>query len=62
MDAASYIADAMIMSDGFVWEDNGIADAPFRLSDESAPLTIIDLDWARSRVTPFDNGSSRPCS
>ncbi len=57
MDAAGYIADAMIMSDGFTWEDNGIEDALFRLSDESAPLTIIDLDWARSRVTPFDDGT-----
>jgi hypothetical protein len=51
MDAASYIADAMIMSDDFAWEDEGIADALFRLSDESAPLTMIDLEWAKSRVT-----------
>ena len=51
LDAASYIADAMIMSDDFTWEDEGIAEALFRLSDESAPLTMIDLDWAKSRVT-----------
>ncbi|WP_354289510.1 hypothetical protein [Sphingomonas sp. UYEF23] len=51
MNAASYIADAMIMSDAFAWEDEGIADALFRLSDESAPLTMIDLEWANSRVT-----------
>ena len=51
MKAASYIADAMIMSDDFAWEDEGIADALFRLSDESAPLTTSDLEWAKSRVT-----------
>jgi hypothetical protein len=50
MDAASYIADALIMSDYFDWEDEGIADALFRLSDESAPLTMSDLEWATSRV------------
>lgn len=50
MEAASYIADGMIMSDDFAWEDTGIADALFRLADESAPLTRTDLDWARSRI------------
>ena len=50
MDAASYIADAMIMSDDFAWEDEGIADVLFRLSDESAPLTMIDLEWASSHL------------
>jgi len=52
MDAGSYIADAMIMSDDFAWVDDGIADALFRLSDESTPLTISDLGWARGRVAP----------
>ena len=51
INAASYIADAMIMSDDFTWEDKGIADALFRLANESAPLTMSDLDWARSRIT-----------
>ena len=51
MDAGSYIADALIMSDNFAWEDKGIADALFRLSDESAPLTLVDLEWAKSRLT-----------
>ena len=50
MEAASYIADALIMSDDFVWKDEGIAEALFRLADESAPLTMSDLQWARSRV------------
>ena len=49
--AANYIADAMIMSDDFAWEDEKIADALFCLSDESSSLTIIDLEWAISRVT-----------
>lgn len=52
MNAASYIADAIIMSDDFDWEDEGIADAMFRLSDDSAPLTMSDLDWARASVSP----------
>ena len=38
MNAASYIADAMTTCDDFAWEDQGVADAVFRLSDESAPL------------------------
>ena len=50
-DAASYIADAMIMSDDLAWDDEGVADALFRLSDESTPRTMIDLEWARRRVT-----------
>jgi len=49
MTAASYIADALIMSDDFEWDDGGVADAIFRLSDESAPLTQGDLEWARNR-------------
>jgi len=49
MAAASYIADALIMSDDFEWEGDGVADAMLRLSDESAPLTQGDLEWARDR-------------
>lgn len=49
MAAASYIADALIMSDDFEWEDERVADAILRLSDESAPLTQGDLEWARNR-------------
>lgn len=51
MDAASYIADALIMSEDFAWDDNGIADALFRLSDETASLAMGDLEWAKSRLT-----------
>jgi hypothetical protein len=50
MDAASYIADAMIMSDDFAWDDEGISDALFRFSDDGAPLTKSDLEWARTRI------------
>ena len=48
--AASYIADALITSDDFDWDAGGVADAIFRLSDESAPLTQNDLDWVADRI------------
>ena len=51
IDAAAYVADAMIMSDDFAWDDKGIADALFRLADQSAPLTMGDIDWAGSRIS-----------
>lgn len=51
MAAASYIADALIMSEDFGWDGEGVADAIFRLADESAPLTESDLEWARNRAS-----------
>lgn len=48
LEAASYIADALIMSNDFEWEDEAVADALFHLSDESAPLTLADVEEARS--------------
>jgi hypothetical protein len=51
MAAASYIADALVMSEDFEWEDDGVAAAIFRLADESAPLTDSDLEWAKIRVS-----------
>lgn len=48
--AASYIADALIMSGDFEWEDNAVAEALFFLSDESAPLTLAEVNEARSRL------------
>ena len=48
--AASYIADALIMSDDFEWDDEAVADALFRLSDETAPLTQAEVERARSRI------------
>lgn len=50
LDAASYIADALIMSDNFEWEDDAVAEALFFLSDESAPLTLAEVEEARSRL------------
>lgn len=50
LDSASYIADALIMSDNFAWEDDAVAEALFLLSDESAPLTRADLERAQSQV------------
>lgn len=50
LDAASYIADALIMSDDFEWEDDAVADALFFLSDESAPLTLSGVGETRGRL------------
>lgn len=49
-DAASYVADALIMSNDFKWEDNAVAEALFFLSDESAPLTLTEIRKACSRL------------
>ena len=51
LEAASYIADALIMSDNFEWEDEAVAEALFFLSDESAPITLAEVEEARSRHT-----------
>lgn len=51
MEAASYIADALIMSDDFGWDDDAVAEAVFFLSDESAPLTLAAVEAARRRLT-----------
>ena len=48
MAAASYIADALIMSDDFEWEDDAVANTLFFLSDESRPLTLAEIEEARS--------------
>lgn len=50
LQAASYIADALIFSDNFAWEDEAVAEALFFLSDESAPLTLRQVEEARSRL------------
>lgn len=50
LDSASYIADALIMSDNFEWEDEAVAEALFFLSDESALLTLAEVEEARSRL------------
>jgi len=50
LESASYIADALIMSDQFYWDDDPIAEAVFFLSDESAPLTLAEVQQAQSRL------------
>ena len=50
LQAGAYIADALIMSDYFEWEDEAVAEALFFLSDESAPLTQAEVEEARSRL------------
>ncbi len=51
LSAASYIADALIMSDDFHWNDETVAEALFFLSDESAPRTLAEIEAARSRFS-----------
>lgn len=46
----AYDADTLIFSDDFEWEDEAVAEALFFLSDESAPLTITEVEEARSRL------------
>jgi len=48
--AASYLADALIMSDDFEFEDSAVVEEMFFLSDESAPLTLAEIKKARSRL------------
>jgi len=49
LEAGSYIADALILSDTFEWEDDAIEEAIFFLSDDSAPLTLADVKEAHGR-------------
>ncbi|ESX73225.1 hypothetical protein NKI01_00870 [Mesorhizobium sp. M0815] len=48
--AAAYIADALIMSDDFNFADDGISEVLFFLSDESAPLSREEVQSLRSRL------------
>lgn len=50
LQAASYVADALIMSDDYEWEDDAVSEALFFLSDESALLTVAEIEAARSRL------------
>lgn len=49
--AAVYVADALIMSDDFKWDDEAVAEALFFLSDESLRLTPAEVEEARSRFS-----------
>jgi hypothetical protein len=50
LEAAGHIADALIMSENFEWEDDAVAEILFFLSDESAPLRLSNFEEARSRL------------
>jgi len=53
LEAASYIADALIMSDDFDFADEGVSDALFYLSDQSAPPSQHEVEALRSRLTTW---------
>jgi hypothetical protein len=48
--AASYVADALIMSKDFNWDDEPVAYALFSLSDESRLLTLADIETESGRL------------
>jgi hypothetical protein len=51
LEAASYVADALIMSEDFSFADATISQILFFLSDESAPLTQHEVETARIRFS-----------
>ncbi len=50
LNAASYIADALIMSDDFDFANEVVEEAVFDLSDDSRPLTLDDIHGLRHRL------------
>jgi|APFEC2959095171_1045051.scaffolds.fasta_scaffold00052_5 hypothetical protein len=51
LEAASYIADAIIMSHTFEFEDEAVAEAVHFLADDSAPLTQGEVEEAQARLS-----------
>lgn len=51
LEAASYIADAIIMSHTFEFEDDAVAEVVHLLADDSAPLTQAEVEEAQDRLT-----------
>jgi hypothetical protein len=51
LNAASYIADALILSEDFDFADEGVKEAIFYVSDESGPLTIDAVRSLRDRLS-----------
>ncbi|MER8975798.1 hypothetical protein [Mesorhizobium sp. M0408] len=49
--AAAYVADALIMSDDFNFADEGVLEVLFFLSDESAPLSREEVQALQSRLS-----------
>jgi hypothetical protein len=50
LNAASYIADALIMSDDFEFANDAVSEAIFFLSDDSGPLTLDEVQVLRRRL------------
>jgi hypothetical protein len=50
LNAASYIADALIMSDDFDFANEVVSEAVCFLSDDSRPLTLDDVRGLRQRL------------
>jgi hypothetical protein len=51
--AAAYVADALIMSDSFDFADDGVSDAVSFLSDESRPLSREDVQLLQEQLSPM---------
>ncbi|WP_419253024.1 hypothetical protein ACN2C6_15710 [Caulobacter sp. ErkDOM-YI] len=49
-EAASYVADALIMSEDFDWEDDAVATTIFFLADNSRPPTHVEVSDALSQL------------
>ena len=54
LEGASYIADAIIMSHCFDFEDDAVGDAVHLLPDDSPPLTMAKVEVARVRLAAPD--------
>jgi hypothetical protein len=47
---ANYVADGLIMSDDFEFEDSAVNEAVFFLEDDSRPPTVEEVEAARSQL------------
>jgi len=47
---ANYVADGLIMSDDFEFEDDAVKEAIFFLEDDSRPPTLDEVEAARSQL------------
>lgn len=51
LEAASYVADAIIMSDDFNFDDMRVTEVLYYLSDETAPLSMGGVEVLRRRFS-----------
>ena len=51
LSSASYIADALVLIEDFDFADEGVEEAVFYVSDESAPFTIEEVQRLRDRLS-----------